>query len=308
MAITRLGPHFIGIGAARAGTTWVSEHLQRHPRIWIPRRKELHYFTRGLEYASPSYLADDHPLRRFLSLAPHNRVYRRNLIKALGYNLVHPSATQLAWDVNYYLRRIDDRWYHRLFPTRAGLITGEITPAYSLLTEPDATRLVQQLPDVKIIHLLRHPSDRAWSTIRYHEKRYGQKLTTGSPDAINAYLSNPAIVLRSNYPHVLALWRRLLPAEQIFVAFYDEIVESPRELLSRLFTFLGVSTADFPVDDATLRAQVNPSFEKGMPPGVREALARQYLGEVELLSQMVGGYANRWLADLRDTLAKPART
>ena len=38
-------PDFIGIGAQKAGTTWLSHNLQRHPEIWMPGIKELHYFN-----------------------------------------------------------------------------------------------------------------------------------------------------------------------------------------------------------------------------------------------------------------------
>jgi hypothetical protein len=37
-------PDFLGIGAQKAGTTWLFEQLRTHPEIYFPRRKELHYF------------------------------------------------------------------------------------------------------------------------------------------------------------------------------------------------------------------------------------------------------------------------
>ena len=37
-------PDFIGIGAQKAGTTWLHRNLQAHPGIWMPKEKELHYF------------------------------------------------------------------------------------------------------------------------------------------------------------------------------------------------------------------------------------------------------------------------
>jgi hypothetical protein len=50
-------PNFILIGAPRAGTTWIAKNLEAHPDIFIPRKKELHFFdyqySDGLEsYAS----------------------------------------------------------------------------------------------------------------------------------------------------------------------------------------------------------------------------------------------------------------
>ena len=37
---------FIGIGAAKAGSTWVADNLRRHPDIFIPKKKELNYFCK----------------------------------------------------------------------------------------------------------------------------------------------------------------------------------------------------------------------------------------------------------------------
>jgi hypothetical protein len=37
---------FIGIGAAKCGTTWLADMLRQHPDIFIPTEKELHYFNK----------------------------------------------------------------------------------------------------------------------------------------------------------------------------------------------------------------------------------------------------------------------
>ncbi len=37
-------PEFLGIGAQKCGTTWLHENLARHPDLFLPAGKELHYF------------------------------------------------------------------------------------------------------------------------------------------------------------------------------------------------------------------------------------------------------------------------
>lgn len=37
-------PDFLGIGAQKAGTTWLAESLRRHPGVFVSERKELHWF------------------------------------------------------------------------------------------------------------------------------------------------------------------------------------------------------------------------------------------------------------------------
>jgi len=50
---------FFGIGAGKAGSSWLAAMLMQHPRVFVPAQKELHYFNReaperdGL--ANPNY-------------------------------------------------------------------------------------------------------------------------------------------------------------------------------------------------------------------------------------------------------------
>ena len=47
-------PHFLGIGAVKAGTTWLYRNLRCHPELYLPHPKEVHYFDqrfdRGLRF------------------------------------------------------------------------------------------------------------------------------------------------------------------------------------------------------------------------------------------------------------------
>lgn len=39
-------PNFIVIGAPRAGTSWIHKNLRDHPDVFVPQKKELHFFDR----------------------------------------------------------------------------------------------------------------------------------------------------------------------------------------------------------------------------------------------------------------------
>ncbi len=61
-------PDFLGLGAQRAGTTWLDALLRGHPALWLPeRRKELHYFDRHHERGAAWYAA-------FFARAPADRL------------------------------------------------------------------------------------------------------------------------------------------------------------------------------------------------------------------------------------------
>ena len=42
---------FFGIGAARCGTTWLHECLREHPGIYLPKKKEQHFFDNDASYS-----------------------------------------------------------------------------------------------------------------------------------------------------------------------------------------------------------------------------------------------------------------
>ena len=50
-------PNFLVIGAPRAGTTWIDENLRRHPEVFLPQKKELHFFDMNFEKGMQYYEA-----------------------------------------------------------------------------------------------------------------------------------------------------------------------------------------------------------------------------------------------------------
>ncbi len=50
-------PHFIGIGAQKAGTSWLHACLYEHPDIYMPASKEIHFFSKYSDRGIPWYEA-----------------------------------------------------------------------------------------------------------------------------------------------------------------------------------------------------------------------------------------------------------
>ena len=288
-------PDFIGIGAARSGTTWLCSQLQQHPDVWLPRRKELHYFTRDISYLSPGYLRDATWKNRIFSKHIDFRMYRRNLIRAMGRNILNPNRNQLFWDMKYYFGVPDDQWYLSLFEGASDKVTGEITPAYALLGDDDVKSLVDFLPEVKVFYIMRDPIERAWSTIRYHEKRYGTRFTDMGTDKIKAYLSNNAIAERSNFPDVIDRWKRFLPEGQFQIFWYDQIAEEPDAIRKKILNFVGIDEESSV--DTMENKQVNASIDKTLPVEVRKFLMESYSDTLrELDRRYPDSYPSKWLS------------
>lgn len=41
-------PNFLGIGGQKCGTTWLHANLAKHPELYLPPEKEIHYFNRRI--------------------------------------------------------------------------------------------------------------------------------------------------------------------------------------------------------------------------------------------------------------------
>lgn len=62
------GPHFLGIGARKAATSWLAGMLRSHSGVRMPHPKGLHYFDRDPSYPSPTPLSTRNWFRRALVL------------------------------------------------------------------------------------------------------------------------------------------------------------------------------------------------------------------------------------------------
>lgn len=294
-------PKFLGIGAARSATTWLSDRLSAHPDVWIPRIKELHYFTRAPKYFGPSHLNDTSLVRKLTSGEQSCRRYRQKLYRAVGSNLLRPSVSKLRWDANYLLRRPGDRWYASLFTQGHSRVTGEITPRYAALEADDISRLQELMPEVKIIYIMRDPVERAWSLVRYHAKKYGRPLTAlPYPDLLKRVF-HPSVQRQSDYESILERWRQVFPPEQLLILYYDDVANSPDALLKRIATFLGIDPAppgNFAgpgAGNSSASRRVNASNPGRIPLQLEQTLIDFYRPMVARLSESEGGYFRAWL-------------
>ena len=71
------------------------------------------------------------------------------------------------WDwVERKKRPNDPDWYLKAFSDTNGLLGGDMTPCYALLTTDSIREIQRMYPDVKILYIIRNPIDRAWSAFK----------------------------------------------------------------------------------------------------------------------------------------------
>jgi hypothetical protein len=88
------------------------------------------------------------------------------------------------------------------------------------------------------------------------------------------------------------------------VGFLDEIQNDPRDLLLRIYGFLGVA-ADEAHIPAGVAARVNtsPPGKSSIPEQHRSHLARMYLPQLEELSERFGEPATGWLRRAEESIS-----
>jgi len=282
-------PKFIGIGAQRSGSTWVARNLRFHPGIWLSPIKELHYFD-GKKVGIPEGVWRKY----FTQQWPHKR-FRRLLLSRLKAKLTSCRLNDWEWDYRFFLSRQNDNWYASLFDQGLGKCTGEITPAYSILDEGEVNDIYRLMPDSKIIFMMRDPIDRSWSQavkeFTLHKKR---QLNSVTDEEWVECFTHRRVVLRSDYLRTLDIWQRFYRQEQMFVGFFEDIVDRPAGLLMEIYQFLGVDT-DEKYIPAGLGNKVNAGTRTVIPQKWEKFLAHQYHDQVREINQRYAGRAKDWL-------------
>ena len=279
-------PDFIGIGAQKAGTTWLYHNLRNHPGIWIPR-KEVHYFDQRIKDA------DSFSLRsRVFGKGEADKKWRNQVRHWTGVHLKNRSLGGLWWVYKFYMRAPGDEWYASIFEPRKGRIAGEITPNYSVLDRDMISHAHDLMPDAKIILMTRNPIERAWSqAVMYFDKIEKQPVETVSVKQFRKFRKNQSSLL-TDYLRTLENWGSFFPEEQIFVGFLEDVHFYPNRLLKRLYKFLGASSS--PEDYKVIKRKVHSRDVETMPTAVASRLAQTYLEDARRLDETFGGYASFW--------------
>ena len=250
--------HFLGVGAQKAGTTWLHDQLRLHPEIALPRRKELHYFDSA------------HPTRsghRFGSR------FVRTTRQALEQQ--RPEKAQQALDLLQMIFA-PPRVYREFLAherTEQTSVAGEICPAYATVTV-EGFRAMRELLDPRIIFVLRDPLERYWSQVRHHHKGdRAEGLEERLAQTFATLIDNAAAWDRCDYPTTMALLDEVFDPQRVLLLFYEELFSE--DTLSRVARFLDVA----PTWSWDLSRVSNQGRDHAMPPpppGVVDRLGPVY--------------------------------
>jgi hypothetical protein len=287
------GPDFVGIGVERTGSSWLYSMLARHPAVRVTPAKEIRYFYERWAYPNEGLIQRFSPKGDWHTA--NNRAYLQERLQDL---LRRPGKIvsdwrRLVWDAWFLFGPRSDTWYKCLFlGTSSGVITGEFSPQYFHLPPPEIQRINELLPRVKLLLMLREPTEWCWS--------FARMSMIGSRDARS--ISEAEFLsffeeYRSHYPRLdrIIQWRSRF-GERLYVNFYDRIAEDPHRLLDDVCGFLRIPTFAQARVHLNVEELVNPAQRVDLPPRFRPLLQHLFRDVVEELADEFGDPPRRWLA------------
>lgn len=200
-------PQFLLIGAPKSGTTSLYHYLKQHPQVWMPTIKEPHWFL--FDGPEPPAMG-----------GPHDATRRRELIQ---------------------------RWedYLALFADcPPGLVAGEASIRY-LYSAQACAAIKRRLPQVKLLAILRHPVDRAYSAYQ-RDRVFGvEPCATFAAALADCPRREREGWFRGiheslgRYGAALAPWYAHFDRSQLRVYLYDDLRSDPLKLMRDLYEFIG---------------------------------------------------------------------
>jgi hypothetical protein len=171
---------------------------------------------------------------------------------------------------NYFARDerfgLGEAWYLSLFQSaRSDQLCGEASTNYSNwpLYSDTVARMAELAPGAKLIYLMRHPVDRAYS----HYIQLIQNIRTDDPDykferTFEEHIeTDDSVIQSSNYMlqinQYLARYRR----DQMLFLLFDDFIPDPQSSLIQVATFLGIDPSFDFMDAGSVKENINKDKE-----------------------------------------------
>lgn len=232
MSIPKLGINFIGIGAQKAATTWLSDQFSSHHQIWAPPIKELQFFN---EFYHP------------VSFQWCNTHRKEHVLRVLRNQsrIDMPDWDKLRCAIHIAADTISADWYDKIFSyAKENQIKGEITPEYSLLSEDNIAEISRYNPDLKVILIARSPFERACSQVKMNLSRTNFNDLSFEEKVAEAkkQFAFWDVKERGDYIKIRNKWTNKFGSGQLLMLDYRDVSNKPELVLDRVSEFLEVDS------------------------------------------------------------------
>ncbi len=267
---------FLGVGAMKAGTTWITEHLSSHPDIHFTFEKELSYFSHIHNEDSSFFLSDVNRMDKVTGFINISNTIDIDNMRNVMY-----------WSCNYLSNPIDDRWYKNNFSFKGNKkFSADFSNLYAHLGDEGWNHIKSITKNVKVIYIMRNPIDRLWSHVKFQLEIDGRldDAKSWTKNQLFEYSNVEHILRNSNYKKVIKTLKKNLDDKQLLVLFYDDIIDAPAMLLNNIEKFLNVEQRKYNISDLNKKVNASENFE--MPVFFNELFNEILTPQIENLSKL----------------------
>ena len=286
------------VGATKAGTSWLYDHLAGHPECHFRSVKELHYFT----MQAPAHF--DNALRTGRDEISDLKDQTALLGEAKAWR--DRRLTDLRdWQKVLRAKSVDLPAYRAFLNDGRGdaRLVGDITPAYALMSGEKLKSLMAVGADVRVIYLIRDPLARLWSHVRMiatrvAPQRFADEALAQMSRILAGDLSGEGkgIVARGDYAAILPKLARSFDPARLLVLFYEEMLTLPG--IAKLSAFLGISPAA-----ADLGRRVHEGQSLALAPAMADR-ARAYLKpQYDYVASQFADLPQAWRSNMNEGVA-----
>jgi len=223
----------LGIGAQKAGTSWLHKQLCTSPYFEPGFTKEYHIFDSLYSPVCKNIRA------RLLDST-------ERAIKMIDGTKAHPSKPSQHAKRLSFIESTDNyfEYFDYLWLSKANInSTGDITPSYSTLDAKSFEIIREGLSrkgfQPKVVFLMRDPIERIWSMLRMEWRNSCQHVEF--EEAMQRLLTchrQPGVKLRTQYDRTITELEKVFPADEIYYGFYENLFKEKH--FKTLTEFLGI--------------------------------------------------------------------
>jgi len=201
-------PNFLIVGAAKSGTSSLHNYLNQHPEVFMPS-----YNSEGMKVKEPRFLIKDLVKHRL-----HNGVWTWEEYKSLFNDVIDEKAI------------------------------GESTVLYLYYYKDAIKNIKEKLGnDVKIIIMLRNPSDRAYSAFQHVSRGFKEQNSfEESLEMEDGRLEREGNLTPMVMYKDMGLYHEMVKSYQesfsnVHVIIYDDFRDNTENEMKKTYQFLGIS-------------------------------------------------------------------
>ena len=209
-------PSFLFIGTGKAGSTSLYHYLNEHPEVFMSPIKETNFFS--YQGGRPDFSG--------------------------------PGDLE-SWAHNNTITTLEE-YQHNFAAVTNEKAVGEVSPSY--LYAPEAPQRIEKLiPDVKLIAILRHPVDRAYSNFQ-HRTNLGLEPLSDFSQAIereqeridNGWAPTWHYIQQGFYYQQLKRYFNLFDRSQLKIYLFEDWMSDKLALVQDVYQFIGVDSSFTP--------------------------------------------------------------